>query len=71
MSGQVYNDSLTNMLKDMKSDEELDTPSFLRRPVMNQRNGAIPNTKMVTPQQQPAKQANRSGRQSIEELVNE
>jgi cell division protein FtsZ len=69
MSSKVYNDSLSNMLKEMKSDEELDVPSFLRRTVMGQRSGAVPNTKIVTPQ--PAKQAVNKQRQSIEELVEE
>jgi len=71
LSSQVYNDSMTNMLRDMKSDDEFDAPSFLRRPVSNQRRGAIPNTKIVTSQPQPTRQANGKQRESIEELVNE
>ena len=70
LSGQIYDDSLTDMLKDMKSEEELDTPSFLRRSVMSQRRGAIPHTKVVMPQQQPVKPVHRI-RESIEQLVNE
>jgi cell division protein FtsZ len=75
-SGSVSNvqdDAVSHMLKDIKSDDELDMPSFLRRPAYNQKRAAIPNSREVTPQEtrQPVKQANKSGRQSIEDLVAE
>ena len=69
----VQDDAVSHMLKDIKSDDELDMPSFLRRPAYNQKRAAIPNSREVTPQEtrQPVKQANKSGRQSIEDLVAE
>jgi cell division protein FtsZ len=69
-TSRVYDDALTHMLKDIKTDEELDVPSFLRRPVFNQKRSEIPNTKVVTSRQQPAKPTNKA-HVPIEELVNE
>jgi len=41
-------DEQTQLLKDLKSEEELDVPSFLRRPLFNHRRQAItPSTKLV------------------------
>jgi cell division protein FtsZ len=69
-SSKVYDDALSTMLKDIKNDEELDVPSFLRRPVFNQKRGTIPNTKVVTPQQQTVKQPNKY-HVPIEQLIKE
>jgi|WetSurMetagenome_2_1015567.scaffolds.fasta_scaffold04311_8 cell division protein FtsZ len=70
-SGNVQDDALSNMLKEIKTEDEFDVPSFLRRPAYNQQRSSIPKTREVTPQQakQPVKQ--NSKRQSIEQLVNE
>jgi len=48
-------DELTQFLKGMKSEDELDVPSFLRRPLFSHRRQAItPSTKLVkTPLQTP------------------
>jgi len=41
-------DELAQLLKGLKSDEELDVPSFLRRPLFSHRRQAItPTTKLV------------------------
>jgi len=37
MAGLDQEDELTLLLKGVKDDEELDMPSFLRRPMMNRR----------------------------------
>ena len=51
-------DEQTQLLKNLKSEEELDVPSFLRRPLFSHRRQAItPTTKLVqTPQDAPAQQ---------------
>jgi cell division protein FtsZ len=69
MSGRIYNDELSSLLKGIKNDDELDAPSFLRRSVMSQQRSAIPNTKEVVPKQQPVRTP--AKRASIEELINE
>ena len=52
LTGSPQEDELTQMLKNMKSEEELDIPSFLRRPVFNHRRQTnIPTGKPV---QQPS-----------------
>jgi len=47
--GANQDDELTQLLKDLKRDEELDIPSFLRRPLFNQRR------QMMTPMAKPDK----------------
>jgi len=47
--GANQDDELTQLLKDLKRDEELDIPSFLRRPLFNQRR------QMMTPLAKPDK----------------
>lgn len=68
----VQNDALSSMLKEIKSDDELDMPSFLRRPAYNQKRGFVPKMKEVIPQEvrQPLRQPVKQ-RESIEELVSE
>ena len=46
----IYDDDLSKALKEIKSDDELDMPSFLRRSGYAPRQQAIPQTKVVTPQ---------------------
>jgi len=50
-------DEQTQLLKNLKSEEELDVPSFLRRPLFNHRRQAtIPSTKLVkTPLHTPVR----------------
>jgi len=46
----IQEDEQTQLLKALKSDEELDVPSFLRRPLFSHRRQAItPETKLVRP----------------------
>ena len=40
--GSEQEDELTQLLRDMKSEEELDIPSFLRRPLFSHRRQAVP-----------------------------
>ena len=41
-------DEVTQFLKDLKNEEELDVPSFLRRPLFSHRRQAVtPSTKLV------------------------
>jgi len=48
LSGDQKEDELTELLRGLKSEEELDVPSFLRRPLFNQRRQAmIPPTKPI------------------------
>jgi len=49
LPGANQDDELTQLLKDLKRDEELDIPSFLRRPLFNQRR------QMMTPMAKPDK----------------
>ena len=49
LPGASQDDELTQLLKDLKRDEELDIPSFLRRPLFNQRR------QMMTPLAKPDK----------------
>ena len=58
LSGKVREDEISQMLKGIKSDEELDMPSFLRRPMFGTRRQGIPNrvitpNKTVTPNKTP------------------
>lgn len=43
LSGRIQDDELSKLLQNMKSDEELDLPSFLRKPMFNHRRQGIPN----------------------------
>ena len=52
LTGSPQEDELTQMLKNMKSEEELDIPSFLRRPVFNHRRQT--NIPTGNPVQQPS-----------------
>ncbi len=46
--GASQEDEQTQLLKNLKSEEELDVPSFLRRPLFNHRRQAItPSTKLI------------------------
>ncbi|HEX74812.1 MAG TPA: cell division protein FtsZ [Dehalococcoidia bacterium] len=48
MPGANQEEELTQMLQGLKSEEELDVPSFLRRPLFSHRRQAVPpNTKQV------------------------
>ncbi len=50
MAGVSQEDELTQFLKGLKSEEELDVPSFLRRPLFSHRRQAItPSTKLIKP----------------------
>ena len=55
--GANQEEELTQLLKNMKSEEELDVPSFLRRPLFSHRRQAItPTTKLVkTPLHTPTR----------------
>ncbi len=55
LAGVDQEEELTELLKGLKSEEELDVPSFLRRPLINHRRQAItPTTKLVnTPSHTP------------------
>ncbi|MFC1902449.1 cell division protein FtsZ [Chloroflexota bacterium] len=55
MPGTSREDELAQMLKGIKSEEELDVPSFLRRPLFSHRRQAItPSTKLAkAPEPQP------------------
>jgi len=55
--GANQEEELTQLLKNMKSEEELDVPSFLRRPLFSHRRQAItPTTKLVkTPSHTPTR----------------
>ncbi len=61
---KIYDDDLSRMLKTIKTDEEYDVPSFLRRKGFTPRRQVIPQTKVITGQSKTA-------RQPIEELVKE
>lgn len=67
---RIYDDDLSKALKEIKTDDEFDMPSFLRRTGYIQRRQAIPQTKVISPQNKGAMQ-NKGSRQSIEELVRE
>jgi len=48
MVGASREDELTQLLRDLKGEEELDVPSFLRRPLFSHRRQAVtPSTKVV------------------------
>jgi len=48
LAGDEKEDELTELLRGLKSEEELDVPSFLRRPLLNQRRQAmIPPTRSI------------------------
>jgi len=50
MAGVTRDEELNQFLKGLKSEEELDVPSFLRRPLFSHRRQAItPSTKLVKP----------------------
>ena len=50
MVGASREDELTQLLRDLKGEEELDVPSFLRRPLFSHRRQAVtPSTKVVNP----------------------
>jgi cell division protein FtsZ len=50
LAGVSQEDELNQLLKGLKSEEELDVPSFLRRPLFSHRRQAItPSTKLVKP----------------------
>jgi len=50
LAGVSQEDELNQFLKGLKSEEELDVPSFLRRPLFSHRRQAItPSTKLVKP----------------------
>jgi len=68
LNGKVQDDALSSMLKEIKTEDEFDVPSFLRRPAFNQRRAAVYNTKEVTPQAKPVSKPT-GKRESIEELV--
>ncbi len=56
-----HEDELSQLLKGLKNEDELDVPSFLRRPLFNHRRQAItPSTKLIeTPPRIPAHQSSR------------
>jgi cell division protein FtsZ len=45
-------DEVTELLKSLKSEEQLDVPSFLRRPLFNQRRQVVPESPQVVRSQQ-------------------
>jgi cell division protein FtsZ len=50
LTGAGQEDELTQMLKGLKSEEELDIPSFLRRPAFSHRRQTVtPSSKSVQP----------------------
>ena len=50
LTGSAQDDELTQLLKGIKSEDELDVPSFLRRPMISHRRQAItPAMKPVQP----------------------
>ncbi len=50
MAGADRDEELSQLLKEMKSEEELDVPSFLRRPLFSRRRQAMtPSTRLVKP----------------------
>jgi len=50
MVGMSQDEELTQFLKGVKSEEEMDVPSFLRRPLFSHRRQAVtPSTKLVKP----------------------
>jgi len=67
---RIYDDDLSKALKEIKTEDEFDMPSFLRRTGYISRRQAIPQTKIVSPQNRGTTQS-RSSRPSIEELVRE
>ncbi len=66
---RIYDDDLSKALKQIKNDDELDMPSFLRRSGYAPQRQAIPQTRVVTPQNKAT--SNKGARRSIEELVTE
>ena len=66
---RIYDDDLSKALKQIKNDDELDMPSFLRRSGYAPQRQAIPQTRVVTPQNKAT--SNKGARRSIEELVAE
>jgi cell division protein FtsZ len=42
LAGASQEDEFTQLLRTLKSEEELDVPSFLRRPLFNQRRQSVP-----------------------------
>jgi len=73
LAANIQDDAMSKMLKEIKSEDELDVPSFLRRSVLSNRRSPVPNTKVVTPQPEQEKPVTKpvNKRQSIEELINE
>jgi len=61
LAGVSEEDELSQLLKSLKNEDELDVPSFLRRPLFSHRRQAItPSTKLVeTPSRIPARQSSR------------
>jgi cell division protein FtsZ len=53
--GTASEDEEMQLLKDLKSEEDLDVPSFLRRPMFNRRRQAIDPTTKITPAQSPTR----------------
>ncbi len=47
MPGASLDDELTEFIKEWKTEDQLDIPSFLRRPLLNQRRSAVPSTKLA------------------------
>ncbi len=47
MAGLTKNDELTELLKGLKTEEQLDVPSFLRRPLFNRRRQVIPQSPSI------------------------
>ena len=61
---RIYDDELSKALKEIKNDDELDVPSFLRRTGYTPRRQVVPQTKVVTT-------PNKAARQPIEQLIKE
>ena len=52
LAGVSQEDELSQFLKGLKTEEELDVPSFLRRPLFSHRRQAVtPATRLITPQE--------------------
>jgi cell division protein FtsZ len=54
MTGFNRDEELAQFMKGLKSEEELDLPSFLRRPLFSHRRQGVPPTKLASPQMQHA-----------------
>lgn len=48
-SGEVRDEELEKLLKGMKTEDELDVPSFLRRPMLNRRQAMTQPAKVIKP----------------------